>query len=307
MTDPGFTTFWGLRHSPFLGRVDVPAQMLLESQRAAATRLLIAAQEGAPVVVASGPEGAGTTVLARWLYESLPESSHHALLLSLSAPGVEPAALSARMASFGASRLGVQPVDHGGGSLREQLVALAPLFDALRGSGKRLAVIFDNATQLAGEPWAAFMLAVTRQGELVDGVTQFFLLGQTDGMENLCAAWPRALDARSLKIRLRAPDEGDQRRWIENRLLMAGCDLAAARRIFPVPAVQRAISLARNNLTRLGRIAEGAMIEAFMAGASEVMVQHVDAAGAAPGRSSTGDSPARSTTLPGLLDLLKPE
>ncbi|NDE14959.1 hypothetical protein EBZ80_08530 [bacterium] len=307
MTDVGFTKFWGVRHSPFLGRFDVPAQMLLETQRAAATRMLIAAQENAPVVVASGPEGSGATVLARWLYDNLAEATHHALLLSLSAPGVEPSALSARMASFGASRLGVQPVDPGSGSLREQLVALAPLFDALRGSGKRLAVIFDNAAYLAGEPWAAYMLAVTRQGELVDGVIQFFLLGQTDAMESLCAAWPRALDARATKVRLRAPDEADQRRWIENRLLMAGCDPAAARRIFPAPAVQRAISLARNNLTRLGRIAEGAMIEAFMAGATEISAHHVDAASASPGRPSTGEASSQTTKIPGLMDLLKPE
>jgi type II secretory pathway predicted ATPase ExeA len=321
MTDSGFTSFWGVRHSPFLGRVDVPAQLLLEGQRAAATRVLIAAQEGAPMVVASGPEGSGATVLARWLYDSLPESTHHAILLTSSTPGVEPAALTTRVAAFGTSRLGIQPVEPGGGSLREQLIALAPVFDALRSSGKRLAVIVDNAAYLAGEPWAAYMLAVIRQGELVDGVVQFFLLGQADAMDALCAAWPRALDSRAIKVRMRAPDEVDQRRWIENRLVMAGCDPEAARKVFTDAAVQRAIALSRDNLTRLGRIAEGAMIEAFMAGARQVAVHHVDAVSSATGRtrgnepaseSSSGSSLGSSSgpapvNAPGLLDLLKPE
>ena len=96
LSHAGFAAFWGLRHSPFFGRVDVPARMLLESQRSTATRVLIAAQEGAPVVTIGGRDGVGSTMLARWLYESLPESTHHAMLLAPGAAGTDPSALTDR-------------------------------------------------------------------------------------------------------------------------------------------------------------------------------------------------------------------
>lgn len=325
MSDPGFTTFWGIRHSPFLGRVDVPANLLLDGQRAAASRILIAAQEGAPMVVTGAPEGAGSTVLSRWLYDSLPESSHHAMLLASGAPGVDPAALSARIADFGVSRLGIPRPATLGDSLREQLIALAPVFDAIRNSGKRLAIIFDNAANLTGEPWAAYFLAVVRQGELVEGIAQFFLFGFKDGLDSVCAQWPRALDARTMKIPVSAPDAADQKRWVENRLVMAGCDPAAARKVFAGPALQRAILISGNNLTRLGRIAEGAMIESFMDESRQVAVRHVDIAAAssvlAPmtsdrvlkksqginGSRTNGPVDRGDGTIPGLLDLLKPD
>ena len=319
MPDPGFASFWGIRQSPFLGRVDVPVGLLLAGQRGAASRALIAAQEGASVVTIAGRDGAGSTVLARWLYERLPETSHHALLLAPGAAGVDPAALSSRIAAFGVAQLGVSAPnpERLAGSLREQMIALAPVFDALRNSHKRLAVIFDNSAHLSGEPWAAYMLAVVRQGEIVDGVIQFFLFGNEDGIDRLTSSWPRALEARAIKVALASPSNSDQATWVENRLVMAGCDEAVARNIFSKSAIQRAIAGSAQNLARLGRIAEGAMIEAFLSGSRQVTESHVEIASTALGRGGASIADAAGDGIethnaheklanPRLLDLLKP-
>ena len=305
----GFATFWGVRHSPFFGRVDVPAHLLLENQRSTATRVLIAAQEGAPVVSVGGRDGAGSTLLARWLYDSLPESTHHAMLLAPGAAGTDPSALTSRIADFGRSKLGVAMADPAAliGPVRGQLIALAPVFDALRNQQKRLALIFDNAGLLSGEPWAAYILAVIRQGELIDGVVQFFLFGHEDGLHQIVSSWPKSLEARAMRIPLSAPSEADQARWIENRLILAGCDENLARSFFSRAAIQRAISASGQNLTRLGKLAERAMIEAFMSGSRQVEVQHVASALGQEGAKATSVvAPSAQKGMPGLMDLLKP-
>ena len=319
LPDPGFAAFWGVRQSPFLGRVDVPAGLLLAGQRGAASRALIAAQEGASVVTIAGRDGAGSTVLARWLYESLPETSHHALLLAPGAAGADPAALSSRIAAFGVGQLGVPAPnpERLAGSLREQMIALAPVFDSLRNTQKRLAVIFDNSAYLSGEPWAAYMLAVVRQGEIVDGVIQFFLFGNEDGIDRLTSSWPRALEARAIKVALPSPSNSDQATWIENRLVIAGCEESVARNVFSRSAIQRAIAASSQNLARLGRIAEGAMIEAFLSGSRQVTESHVEIASTALGRGGASIADAAGDGIethnaheklanPRLLDLLKP-
>lgn len=312
LSPAGFTAFWGLRHSPFFGRVDVPARMLLDNQRSTATRMLIAAQEGAPVVIVGGRDGVGSTLMARWLYDSLPESTHHALLLAPGAAGADPSALTSRIASFGASRLGVPKTGEVDGAalagpMRGQLIALAPVFDALRNQQKRLAIIFDNAGLLSGEPWAAYILAVIRQGELIDGVVQFFLFGHEDGLQKIVSSWPKSLEARAMQLPLPPPSATDQSVWLENRLTLAGCDRTLARSLFSPAAIQRAISASGQNLTRLGRLAEKAMIEAFMSGSHQVDVQHI---AAAIGHDGTKVASIVTSTapkvMPGLMDLLKP-
>lgn len=309
LSSSGFAAFWGVRHSPFFSRVDVPARLLLENQRSTATRVLIAAQEGAPVVTVGGRDGAGSTLLARWLYDSLPESTHHALLLAPGAAGTDPSALTSRIADFGTSKLGVAMADTGAlaGPVRGQLIALAPVFDALRNQQRRLAIIFDNAGLLSGEPWAAYILAVIRQGELIDGVIQFFLFGHEDGLHQIVSSWPKSLEARAMRIPLPQPSEADQVRWIENRLILAGCDENLARSFFSRAAIQRAISASGQNLTRLGKLAERAMIEAFMSGSRQVEVQHVAAAlGHDGAKVASIAAPNAEKGMPGLMDLLKP-
>lgn len=303
----GFLAFWGVRHSPFFGRADVPAAFLLENQRNAAARVLIAAQDGAPVVTIGGPGGVGLTLLAKWLYEALPEASHHAMLLAPGGPGTEPAALTTRIAAFGASRLGVAMATMSltTESMRDQMITIAPVLDVLRRGQKRLAIIFDNAGLLSGEPWASYILSVIRQGELIDGVLQFFLFGHETELQKITSSWPRALDARTINIALLAPSEADQRKWLEHRIILAGSDDASARKIFSNEAAKEAISGSGNNLTKLGRIAEAAMIEAFMASSRQVESRHVAIALGHQDRQEVSVSPlaVRGT---GLLDLLKP-
>jgi type II secretory pathway predicted ATPase ExeA len=274
-----FSTYWGFQHSPFHARIPVPGDFLLENQRALANRLMVAAQEGAPLVVIKGRDGSGMTTLARWLYDSLPVSSHMALLLAPGAAGVEPSALSSRILDSVKSLPGAPQgtIDPGLG-LREQLLALAPAFDLMQRRGKRIAVILDNASFLSGEPWSAYFLAMLRQGELVDPVIQFFLFGCAADMDRLIAGWSRALIARSTSVTLPSPSDDSMHRWLRNRLVLAGLPEAKAVSIFSPSAVSRAVRSAQGSLTRLGRIAGAALIEAFLAGRRIVERIDVDAA-----------------------------
>jgi hypothetical protein len=231
------------------------------------------------------------------------------MLLAPGAAGTDPSALTSRIADFGRSKLGVAMADPAAlnGAVRGQLIALAPVFDVLRNQQKRLALIFDNAGLLSGEPWAAYILAVIRQGELIDGVVQFFLFGHEDGLHQIVSSWPKSLEARAMRIPLSAPSEADQARWIENRLILAGCNENLARSFFSRAAIQRAISASGQNLTRLGKLAERAMIEAFMAGSRQVEVQHVASAlGQESAKAASAAVPNTQKGMPGLMDLLKP-
>ncbi|MEY4631310.1 MAG: hypothetical protein RIQ81_1430 [Pseudomonadota bacterium] len=279
ISTPGdFSSYWGFRHSPFLTRVVVPASALLDNQKALAGRLLVAAQEGAPLAVVRGEDGAGTTTLARWLYDALPVSTHMALLLAPGAPGVEPAALSQRMVELMQAAPGNSAGEiAAGSSLRDQMLGLAPVFDWIRQRGKRLAVVLDNAGFLAGESWAAFFLSLLRQGELVDNVVQFFLFGGTSEMEAMSAGWPRALASRTSSFRLQSPADECLHGWLRTRLVMAGMSEARAKTVFSPAAAAGAVHAARGSLTRLGRIAGGALTEAFLAGRKTVEVQDVEA------------------------------
>ena len=88
-------------------------------------------------------------------------------------------------------------------------------------------------------------------------------------------------------------------------MILAGSDDASARKIFSNEAAKEAISGSGNNLTKLGRIAEAAMIEAFMASSRQVESRHVAIALGHQDRQKVPVSPiaVRGT---GLLDLLKP-
>jgi hypothetical protein len=303
---------------------------LLENQKTLANRLLVAAQEGAPLVRIKGPEGAGITTLARWLYDSLPVSSHFALLLAPGAAGVMPSALTGKIIEAvknlpGAPQNAVQP----DASVRDQALALAPVFDLVQKRGKRIAVILDNAGFLSGEPWSAYFLAMIRQGELVDPVIQFFLFGSSTEMERIAAEWPRALQARSTAFNLSVPGDESMVRWLRNRLVLAGLTDTRAVSLFPPVLASRAVRAANGSLTRLGRIAGAALVEAFLAGRTIVERSDLDAVLSAgsetPGGADAGGSARRQrnrdlsresdgnqggnvgegTGIPRLIDLVK--
>lgn len=285
-----FSSFWGVRHSPFLSRVPVPSSSLLENQRALAGRLIVAAQEGSPLVVVKGEDGAGTTTLARWLYEALPSATHMALLLAPGAPGVEPAALSQRIMDMLNNAPGnPSPAIPVAASLRDQMLGLAPVFDWLRGRGKKLAVVLDNSGFLSGESWAAFFLSVLRQGELVDNVVQFFLFGGLAEMDAMSAGWPRALSSRTTTLRLQTPADSCLHAWLRMRLVMAGMSETRAKAVFSEAAASQAVHAARGSLTRLGRIASGAMSEAFLG--SRKMVEARDVMAVVNGGVDFGQQP----------------
>ncbi|NBQ54909.1 MAG: hypothetical protein EBU49_15205, partial [Proteobacteria bacterium] len=136
---------------------------------------------------------------------------------------------------------------------------------------------------------------------------QFFLFGHEDGLHQIVSSWPKSLEARAMRIPLPPPSEADQVRWIENRLILAGCDETLAKSFFSRAAIQRAISASGQNLTRLGKLAERAMIEAFMSGSRQVEVQHVASAlGHDGAKVASISAPNPQKVMPGLMDLLKP-
>jgi hypothetical protein len=252
--------------------------------------------------------------------------------------------MTERIKAFASARIpGVgggaeQPAKVQDGSIRGQMAELLPVFDALRASGKKIALIVDNAALLAGEPWAAFLLGILRQGELIEHVLQFVLIGHTSDMSQMMQTWPRVLEARVSRFALSRPSPDDLGTWLCNRLVLAGADRLIAEQVFTSAARKRLLDLTSCSLPKLSWLAEGAMVEAFMTGSHVVDVVHVDrshsggselvtsdgvrgqmvvGAGASVrrqeshidaqwGREQTNQEPGK-TGEPSLLDLIKPE
>lgn len=292
MKQSGFSQFWNLRESPFFGNFEISEHHLLTSQRAVVTRLLLAAQQGVPVVGVFADEGAGSTTVARWLYENLPETSHFAMILSPGAQGVDPSHLTSRIRSFASARIpgagNVQnmSVPASSESLKDQIAGLASVLDALQAAGKKLALIIDNAGLLAGESWAAYLLGILRQGDLVEHVLQFFLIGNREDLSATVQSWPRVLETRMTRLSLSRPEAAEVDVWLRNRLSLAGFNVESAGSVFSPQARKRLVEQSGCCLPKMAQLAEGAMIEAYLAGSTTVEASHVDRATHGVGESS---------------------
>jgi general secretion pathway protein A len=253
-----YLDFFGLRNEPFSNAPVSRFYFDSEQHRQALKRLMHVVERMKGLAVLVGDIGAGKTTLARRLLDELPEAEYEAALLVIVHSGITADWLLKRIAL----QLGVaEPAD-------EKLALLAQLYQRLvriYEEGRKAVVLIDEAQMLQTrelmEEFRGLLNLEVPERKLLTFV--FFGLPEVEESLKLDPPLQQRVAMRYRLSTLTALDTGA---YVEHRLRQAG----ASRNPFTEDAIARLHAATHGTPRAINTLADNALLEAFLDGATVV-------------------------------------
>lgn len=262
-----YEAFFGLHEKPFALTPNTGFLVQLAPYQACLNLLRVALGEGEGFIKVTGEVGTGKTLLCRTLLNVL--DAERFQLAYLPNPGMCPLGLRQALAR----ELGIVEID--GLDAQALLDRLHGRLIELAAAGKSTVLLIDEAQALPTDTLEALRLLTNLETETTK-LIQVVLFGQPELDATLARSKFRQLRQRiTFSYQLRALDERDANRYLNERLAVAGY---RGEPLFAGPAVRRLVQGSGGIPRLLNILAHKALMVAFGEGARQVRVSHVQRA-----------------------------
>ena len=262
-----YEAFFGLHEKPFALTPNTGFLVQLAPYQACLNLLRVALGEGEGFIKVTGEVGTGKTLLCRTLLNVL--DAERFQLAYLPNPGMCPLGLRQALAR----ELGIVEID--GLDAQALLDRLHGRLIELAAAGKSTVLLIDEAQALPTDTLEALRLLTNLETETTK-LIQVVLFGQPELDATLARSKFRQLRQRiTFSYQLRALDERDANRYLNERLAVAGY---RGEPLFAGLAVRRLVQGSGGIPRLLNILAHKALMVAFGEGARQVRVSHVQRA-----------------------------
>ena len=229
-------------------------------------RLARSARQGKGLTILSGSHGSGKTLLTRRLFEELDEEKYEAVLMVVLPGGADALALLRRLAR----ELGVEL------QAEDRTAVVSGIYQALvgiRAEGRSLVLMVDDA-QILGTGAMAELGGLLNMEQDGKRLLSMLWVGSPE-LESLVAQDPALSSRVDVHVHLKNLGLEDTRAYVDHRVSKASGSGA----LFASSALEALFKLSEGRPRAINTLADNALFEAYLLGASEVTTAQVERAG----------------------------